>query len=332
MTKFKVGIVGVGKLGNYHCNSLSQRHDAELVGVYDIDKEQREKSAEKYHCRSFENYADLVSAVDVVGVIVPTSYHSQVTRMAIEARKPVFVEKPIAAGVVEAEEMVRFAERNQVPLQVGHIERFNPAIRALNGFALKPKFIESHRLAPFDPRGTDVAVVLDLMIHDIDIILSLVKSNPIHIDASGVAVVSDEVDIANARLQFENGCVANVTSSRISQRKMRKMRLFQRDSYISIDFLQKLTEIFRIQDAGDRNADTVVLGQIEKGKHHRHIIYDKPGTPDDDAMHAEWTSFFNAIRKGIRPVVSGEDGLNALRVATEITNLIAGRERNLQKT
>ncbi|NIA29326.1 MAG: Gfo/Idh/MocA family oxidoreductase [Actinobacteria bacterium] len=332
MTKSKVGIVGVGKLGNYHCNSLSQRQDAELVGVYDIDKEQRDKTAKKYHCRSFENSADLVSAVDVVGVIVPTSYHSQVTRMAIEAGKPVFVEKPIAAGVAEAEEMVRFAEQKHVPLQVGHIERFNPAIRALNGFALRPQFIESHRLAPFDPRGTDVAVVLDLMIHDIDIILSLVKSNPVHIDASGVAVVSDEVDIANARLQFENGCVANVTSSRISQRKMRKMRLFQRDSYISIDFLQKLTEIFRLQDAGDENADTVVLGQIDKGKHRRHIIYDKPETPDDDAMHAEWTSFFNAIKKGTRPIVSGEDGLNALRVATEITNLIAGRERSYQKT
>ncbi|NOY60120.1 MAG: Gfo/Idh/MocA family oxidoreductase [Calditrichaeota bacterium] len=332
MTKFKVGIVGVGKLGNYHCNSLSQRQDAELVGVYDIDKEQRKKTAEKYHCLSFENYADLVSSVDVVGVIVPTSYHSQVTRMAIEAGKPVFVEKPIAASIVEADEMVRLAERKHVPLQVGHIERFNPAIRALDGFDLRPKFIESHRLAPFDPRGTDVAVVLDLMIHDIDIILSLVKSNPVHIDASGVAVISDKVDIANARLQFENGCVANVTSSRISQRKMRKMRLFQRDSYISIDFLQKLTEIFRLQDAGDENADTVVLGQIEKGKHRRHIIYDKPETPGDDAMQAEWTSFFSAIRKGTRPIVSGEDGLNALRIATEITNLIAGRERNLQET
>ncbi len=326
MTKFKVGIVGVGKLGNYHCNSLSQRQDAELIGVYDIDKNQREKTAEKHHCLAFENYADLVSAVDVIGVIVPTSYHSQVTRLAIEAAKPVFVEKPIASSVLEAEDMVRLAKRKDVPLQVGHIERFNPAIRALNGFTLAPKFIESHRLAPFDPRGTDVAVVLDLMIHDIDIILSLVKSNPIHIDASGVAVVSDEVDIANARLQFENGCVANVTSSRISQRKMRKMRLFQRDSYISIDFLQKLTEVFQLQDAGDKDSGTIVLGQIDKGKHHRNIVYNQPQTPGDDAMTAEWTSFFSAIKSGARPLVSGEDGLNALRVATEITKLIAGQE------
>ena len=323
MTKFKVGLVGVGKLGNYHCNALNQVTEAELVGVYDIDAQKCEEAAEKYRCLAFPDYTALLAEVEVVGIIVPTTYHLELATKAIEAGKAVFVEKPIASSVKEAERMVWLAKEKGVPLQVGHIERFNPAIRALNGAELDPMFIESHRLAPFDPRGTDVAVVLDLMIHDIDIILSLVKSEPSRIDANGVAVVSDEVDIANARIQFENGCVANVTSSRISQRKMRKMRLFQKDSYISIDFLQRLTEVYRIVDAQTTVPETLTLGQIDKGKYKRNIIYTQPEIPEEDAMQAEWRSFFRAIESDTQPVVSGEDGLKALRVATKITEIIA---------
>ena len=319
---YKVGIVGVGKLGNFHCNALSQLAAAELVGVYDLVADRSREIAEKYRCMAFDSYDQLIAASDVLGIIVPTSHHLQFARAALRAQKPIFVEKPITSTVTEAEEMVELARQQRVPIQVGHIERFNPAIRALDGRELRPRFIESHRLAPFDPRGTDVAVVLDLMIHDIDIILSLVKDDVTCIDANGVAVVSDEVDIANARIQFKNGAVANVTASRISQRKMRKMRLFQRDSYISIDFLQKLTEVFQIVDPSEDFPNTVVLGQIEKGTKKRHIVYDQPPISTQDAMQSEWLSFFAALEQNSQPLVSGEDGLKALVVAQKITEIV----------
>jgi len=318
----KIGIAGVGKLGTFHCNTLSQLSGFQLAGVHDADAAQAQAAAERFHCQAFPDYGDLLQAVDSVGLAVPTTLHHEFALRAINHGKPVFVEKPIASSIREAEEMVALAKTKKVPIQVGHIERFNPAIRALDHVLLNPMFIESHRLAPFDPRGTDVAVVLDLMIHDIDIILSLVQSEVVHIDASGVAVVSDEVDIANARLKFSNGCVANVTASRISQRKMRKMRLFQRDAYLSVDFLQRLSEVFRIVDQSDAPT-TLVLGQIEKGRRKRNIIYEQPHPPETDAMQAEWLAFLDAVTNHSRPVVNGEDGLQALRVAEQITESIA---------
>ncbi|MBN2354926.1 Gfo/Idh/MocA family oxidoreductase [candidate division KSB1 bacterium] len=321
MARLKIGIAGVGKLGSFHCNALSQLSGYELIGVYDINPEILNTTATRFHCQAFTSYEELLQNVQVVGICVPTTVHRDYTIQALGMGRPVFVEKPIASTLEEAEEMVALASRKRIPLQVGHIERFNPAIRALENFSLNPIFIESHRLASFDPRGTDVAVVLDLMIHDIDIILSLVPDKVEHIDASGVAVVSDEIDIANARLKFQNGCVANVTASRISQKKMRKMRLFQKDSYISIDFLQRLTEIFRIVD-DTAVPSTMVLGQIEKGTQKRHIIYEKPQPPDLDAMQAEWLAFSDSVTTGGRPIVSGEDGLQALKVADQITRII----------
>ncbi|MBN2413291.1 Gfo/Idh/MocA family oxidoreductase [candidate division KSB1 bacterium] len=326
MPVFKVGLIGVGKLGEYHCNALSQLKDAELTGIYDIESDRKKQVADKYNCRAFESVEELIKTSEIIGIIVPTTRHLETAKQALAAGKPVFVEKPIASSIAEAEEMVSLAAERNVPLQTGHIERFNPAIRALNNFDLHPMFIESHRLAPFDPRGTDVAVILDLMIHDIDIILSLVKSKVAEIHANGVAIVSGEIDIANARIQFENGCVANVTASRISQRKMRKMRLFQKDSYISIDFLQRLTELFQIVDESNFVPNTMSLGQIEKGKHKRNIIYTQPQPPDEDAMQAEWKSFFHAIETGGTPVVSGQDGLEALKIATEITEIIKNQK------
>jgi len=318
MKTFKVGLVGVGKLGSFHCNALQQLNDAELVGVFDVDENRKKEIAEKFQCRPFDDIEDLIQAVSVVGVIVPTSNHLQVVKKALIAKKPVFVEKPITSTIREAEELVALAEANGVAVQVGHIERFNPAIRALDDVDLDPLFIESHRLAPFDPRGTDVAVILDLMIHDIDIILNLVKSPVRHILSNGVAIVSDEVDIANARIEFENGCVANVTASRISQRKMRKMRLFQKDAYVSIDFLLRLSELFRLTDDADSSNAAINLGQIEKGKHKKHILYEKPPVPEEDAMQAEWKSFFQAIENGEEPIISARDGLRALQVALQI--------------
>ena len=322
MAKYKVGVIGVGKLGGFHCNALSQIDMAELVGIFDTDVERRQEIAHKFQCKVFQSADDLVDSCEVVGVIVPTQSHKQIVEKALRAGKPVFVEKPIASTLEEAEEIVNMATDRNIPLQVGHIERFNPAIRALEGFDVNPMFIESHRLSPFDPRGTDVAVVLDLMIHDIDIISSLVQSPIEDIRANGVAIVSDEVDIANARLQFSNGCVANVTASRISQRKMRKMRLFQPNAYISIDFLQRLTEIFRISESVETSLASINLGQIEKGKHKKNIIYEKPQIPENDAMQAEWKSFFNALEYGTQPLVSGQDGLKALDIAMRIRNII----------
>jgi len=322
MSVHKVGLIGVGKLGDYHCNALSRLNEAELTGIYDIETIRKNEIAEKYNCQAFDTIEELVKASEIIGIIVPTTRHLETAKQALAAGKPVFVEKPIASSIAEAEEMVSLAAKHNVPLQTGHIERFNPAIRALNDFPLHPLFIESHRLAPFDPRGTDVAVILDLMIHDIDIILSLVKSKVADMHANGVAIVSDEIDIANARIEFENGCVANVTASRISQRKMRKMRLFQKDSYVSIDFLQRLTEIFQIVNENNNVPNTMSLGQIEKGKHKRNIIYNQPQPPEDDAMQAEWKSFLHAIETATTPVVSGQDGLEALKIATEITEII----------
>ncbi len=321
MNKLRIGIAGVGKLGSFHCNSLSQNPDFELVGVYDIHPETMQSIAARFHCRAFTSYQEMLENVQAVGICVPTSFHHDYTVQALEVGKAVFVEKPIAATLAEAEHMVQKAKDKKLPLQVGHIERFNPAIRALDLNSLNPMFIESHRLASFDPRGTDVAVILDLMIHDIDIILSLVSSEVTHIDASGVAVVSDEIDIANARLKFANGCVANVTASRISQKKMRKMRLFQKDAYISIDFLQRITEIFRLVDDSS-TPSTMVLGQIDKGTQKRHIIYERPQPPDVDAMQAEWMAFHQAVTEKTRPIVSGEDGLRALKVAEKIKHII----------
>ncbi|MDZ7315356.1 MAG: Gfo/Idh/MocA family oxidoreductase [candidate division KSB1 bacterium] len=327
MEKIKVGIIGVGKLGNFHCNALSQMESAELVGVHDVDALRAQEIAERYRCRAFAEPAELIRECDCVGVIVPTTHHLAMAKQVLQAGRPVFIEKPIAATLAEADEIVQLSESLGIPVQVGHIERFNPAIRALDGRLRDPLFIESHRLSPFDPRGTDIAVILDLMIHDIDIILSLVQSPVTEIRASGVAIVSDEADIANARIEFASGCAANVTASRISQRKMRKMRIFQKDAYISIDFLLKLTEIFRLSDE-PAASDGINLGMIDKGKYKRNIVYEKPPVPEQDAMQAEWQSFFEAVRTGRTPVVTAKEARDALAVAMEIREkVMAGAAR-----
>jgi len=328
LNKIRIGVIGVGKLGSFHCEKLANMDEAELVGVYDTIPDRATEIAKKYNTKSYSTIEALFNVVDAVSVAVPTSDHLKICKPALEHKLPVFVEKPITATVDQAKELVEISRANNTILQVGHVERFNPGLQALSAYNLKPMFIESHRLAPFDPRGSDVAVVLDLMIHDIDIIMVLVKSPVIQIEANGVAVVSDEADIANARVQFQNGCVANLTASRISQRKMRKMRLFQRDSYISIDFLQRLTEIFQIKDPGIHETleSTVILGQIEKGKKPKHIIYDRPKTPEIDALKEELRSFAIAVRDGSKPVVSGADGLRALEVATEISRIVKSQQ------
>lgn len=319
MQKLKIGVIGAGHLGSLHAKMFAQIETAHLVGVYDIDGEKAERVASDCNTKTFSNLVDLFAAVDAVIVATTTKAHFDVAKQSIERGLHTFIEKPITETIEQARQLVTLAQERGVKIQVGHIERFNPAILALEQFEIKPLFIESHRLAQFNPRGSDVAVVLDLMIHDIDLILSLVKSPVVRIDANGVAVVSDSEDIANARLQFENGCVANVTASRISQNKMRKMRLFQQDSYISIDFSQGLAEVFRLVDEGDTTAkSTMQLGKIDQGQRKRVIVYEQPEVKEVNALKYELELFIKAVQNNTEPAVSGKEGLQALEVAQEI--------------
>ena len=316
MEKARVGVVGVGHLGRYHALNYAQIPVVDLVGVTDLDGEKARKVASEVHCEVFANLDSLLQRVDAVSIVVPTDRHFDVGRRVLERGIHCLVEKPIAGSLDEADGLIRLAEERGLVLHVGHVERFNPAIRALEGYGVNPRFIESHRLAPFNPRGTEVAVVLDLMIHDIEVILSLVKSPVESVEASGVAVVSDSIDIANARIRFENGCVANLTASRISQKKMRKMRLFQRDTYISIDFLQKVSEVYRLEEEGME--PDVVLGEIGVGERKRKVVYRRPKIPEGGGLRKELEAFVQTVR-GEHPVaVSGEEGREALSVAIRV--------------
>lgn len=322
-SKLAVSVIGAGHLGSLHARMLSQIPDADLVGVYDIDEAKASALAAELNTRTFRSVEEAVNASAAVSVATSTKAHFEIGSFVVEAGRHAFIEKPLTETIEQARKLVKLAESKKVKIQVGHIERFNPAILALEQYLLQPLFIESHRLAQFNPRGTDVAVVLDLMIHDIDLILSLVKSRVTRIDANGVAVVSDSADIANARLQFENGCVANVTASRISQNKMRKMRLFQKDAYISIDFAQGLAEVFRLVDENDPNVrSTMLLGKIEQGTRKRAIVYEQPEVKEVNALKHELQLFVQSIRGNSEPPVTGGDGLQALEVAAEIMKAI----------
>ena len=313
MDKVKVGVVGVGHLGRFHTLNYAQIQGAELVGVTDIDQEKARRVASEGQCEAFDNIKSLLKRVDAVSIVVPTDHHFDIGKRALERGKHCLIEKPITKSVNEADALIQLARNKGVTLQVGHVERFNPAMRVLEGMEIKPRFIESHRLAPFNPRGTEVAVVLDLMIHDIDVILSLVDSPVKSVDASGVAVVSNSIDIANARICFENGCVANLTASRISQKKMRKMRLFQKDTYITVDFLERTSEIFQLTE-GEGEADNI-LGEIGVGERRRRIVYQHPEVPEEGGLLTELDTFIRTVKGGNPPAVSGEEGKAALVVA-----------------
>ncbi len=322
MEKVKTGVIGVGHLGRYHARAYSQIPESQLVGVHDTDSEKAQKVAQEFGTTYFENLPDLLERVDAVSLAVPTTFHYSLALDILGCGKNLLIEKPITETVGQAEELVSLAKSNNLILQVGHIERFNPAFKAIQNLGLEPKFIESHRLAQFDPRGTDVAVILDLMIHDLDLILSLVPSEVKRIDAAGVSVISDREDIANARLTFENGCVANITSSRISARPLRKMRLFQKNSYISLDFLQRSVEIYKLVDAdlASIQDEKSVVGNIPSGEVGKTIIYEKPEIRSEDMLCSEIKSFLSAVKNKTRPAVSAEDGKRALKVALEIMN------------
>lgn len=315
----KIGIFGVGHLGKFHIENWLKIKEVALVGFYDPDETNAATVTGKYNLPRFTDADALLEACDAVDIVAPTTLHYDLCEKAIRQSKHVFVEKPLADTMEQAHKIVKLAKEANVKVQVGHVERFNPAYLALQGYKLNPMFIEVHRLAQFNPRGTEVSVILDLMIHDIDIILSIVKSDVRNISASGVAVMTDTPDIANVRIEFNNGCVANLTSSRISMKKMRKMRLFQKDAYIGIDFLEKKTEIIKLKDDSDIDAFTF---DIETPSGTRTIAIANPKIPEANAILLELEAFANAILNNTPTPVSEVDGLIAMDVAHHILQKI----------
>lgn len=313
----KVGVLGAGHLGKIHLKLLQQSEKYELVGFYDENLENGKKIAEEFGYKQFNTIATLIHAVDVIDIVTPTLSHYKCAKVAIKSGKHVFIEKPISNTVAEAEEIIALANEYQVKGQVGHVERFNPAFIATKDMIDNPMFIETHRLAEFNPRGTDVPVVLDLMIHDIDAILSVVHSKVKNIHASGVSIISDTPDIANARIEFENGCVANLTSSRISMKNMRKSRFFQKDAYISVDFLDKICEVVKMKDAPETPGDFDMILQNAEGVK-KQIYFANPDVAPNNAILDELETFADAIRNNTTPIVTLEQGTEALRVAYQI--------------
>lgn len=310
----KIGVLGAGHLGKIHLRLLKQSEKYELVGFYDPFEDNAKKVAAEFGYTKFDTIADLIDAVDVVDIVTPTLSHHDCALEVIKAGKHVFIEKPISNTVEEAEEIIALAKEYNVKGQVGHVERFNPAFTAVKNQIQNPMFIETHRLAEFNPRGTDVPVVLDLMIHDIDAILSVVKSKVKSVHASGVSVLSQSPDISNARIEFENGCVANITSSRISMKNMRKSRFFQKDAYISVDYLDKVCEIVKMKDAPEVPGDFDMILQNAEGEK-KQIYFDNPTVEPNNAILDELNAFADAINNNTTPIVTLEDGTEALRVA-----------------
>jgi predicted dehydrogenase len=316
----KVGVFGTGHLGKFHLNNWKEISDAEIVGFYDPSDENAAVVSKQYQLKRFTNIGKLLDACDAVDIVAPTTHHYSLCKAAILKSKHVFVEKPLANTMDEARELLKLAKEANIKFQVGHVERFNPAFLALKDKEISPMFIEVHRLAQFNPRGTDVSVILDLMIHDIDIILKLVNSSVKSIAANGVSVMSDTPDIANVRVEFDNGCVANLTSSRISLKKMRKMRLLQKNAYISIDFLEKKTEITRLKTPEDKDAFTF---DIETNHGKKTIAFFSPKIEDNNAIRMELESFRDAIANNTNTVVTEVDGFSAMEVAHLILEKIA---------
>ncbi len=313
----KAGVLGAGHLGKIHLKLLKQSKKYELIGFYDPIKENAIKVAQEFGYKMFDSIDELIDSVDVVNIVTPTLNHHDCAINAIKKGKHIFIEKPITKTVQEAEEIRDLIKKNHVRGQVGHVERFNPAFTAVKDKIENPMFIESHRLAEFNPRGTDVPVVLDLMIHDIDIILSVVKSKIKNIHASGVSVISETPDIANARLEFENGCVANLTASRISMKNMRKSRFFQKDAYISVDFLDKKCELVKMQDVPNNPDEFAMILQNAEGIK-KQIYFENPTITNNNAILDELESFADAINNNTTPIVSLHEGTEALRVAQQI--------------
>jgi predicted dehydrogenase len=315
----KIGVFGTGHLGKFHLNNWKEITGVELIGFYDPNDQIAAEVTSQYGIPRFDDPVALLQAIDAADIVAPTNFHFELCQLAIRNGKHVFVEKPLANTMEEARELVKLVKESNIKMQVGHVERFNPAYLATSTLDLNPMFIEVHRLAQFNPRGTEVSVILDLMIHDIDIILHMVKSEVKNISSSGVAVMTDTPDIANVRIEFNNGCVANLTSSRISMKKMRKMRLFQKDAYVGIDFLNKKTEVIRLKGEKDEN---VFEFDIETPKGKKTVAVANPSVPEVNAIKKELEEFRDAILTNSPTVVSEVDGFRAMEVAHQILHKI----------
>jgi predicted dehydrogenase len=320
MGKLKIGVLGTGHLGKIHLRCIQQAQERfDLVGFFDANAENAAKIAAEFNIRPFDSVESLIEAVDVVDVVTPTVHHFSAAKAAILRGRHVFIEKPLTHTVAEAEELLALTRQNNVKVQVGHVERFNPAFLSLGDISIAPMFVEAHRLAPFNPRGTDVSVILDLMIHDIDLVLHLVNSEVKAIHASGVAVISASPDIANARIEFENGCVANLTASRMSLKQMRKVRFFQRDAYLSLDFLEKNAQIIRLRDENTEGGD---LMEMDTAQGKKWIDIKMPEPIAVNAIQLELETFADSIVNDTEPKVTIEDGYRALKVAHQIIEVI----------
>jgi predicted dehydrogenase len=317
MNKLKTGVVGVGALGRHHLRWLSQIPNSQLVGLYDIDRGKAAKYASENNVTSFASLDEMAHAVDAVSIVVPTTAHFDVASTFIDHGIHCLIEKPVTSDLDQALKLGALARKKNVKVTVGQIERFNPAVRSLQPYGIKPSFIEAHRLAAFDPRGTDVAVVLDLMIHDIDLVLAFIKSPVVEIRASAVAVISEQADIANARLMFANGAAANLTASRISLHAMRKLRIFQKSGYYSLDLAAKQADIYTLAGAGD----TGVGMRVPLGKSGQDLLYQKKADDGQDMLGAELTAFVDAVLNGRPVAVTVDEATEALRVALEIERI-----------
>ncbi|MEO1258496.1 MAG: Gfo/Idh/MocA family oxidoreductase [Bacteroidota bacterium] len=325
----KIGVLGAGHLGKIHLKCVRElTSHFQLAGFYDIDEQVRKEVSHALQVKAFPDLHTLLDAVDCVSIVTPTTTHFTLAKTAIENRKHIFIEKPVTSTPDESARLMDLVKGEALVAQVGHVERFNPAMLAVKEIALDPMFVEAHRLASFNPRGTDVPVVLDLMIHDIDIVLSLVKSPVKTISASGVPVVSDSPDIANARIEFENGCVANLTASRISMKEMRKVRLFQKDAYLSLDFLKKEAQVIRLHEKHTQAELPPASFELNTPNGIKVISMEMPPAVKVNAIKEELKSFANAINLGSRPAVPLEDGHEALRVAWAVMQQVEERLAN----
>ena len=320
--KTKIAVIGVGHLGKHHVEHLSNIKNVTLAGVYDIDRARAEGISKTFKIDCFNSIQDLLKNVDAVSIVTPTKNHKDVAELCIKAGKHVFIEKPITETVEEADTLIGLSKEHNTIIQVGHIERLNPALLPLEGYELNPKFVEVQRLAPYMIRGSDIPVVLDLMIHDIDLILTLIPSPVKHIESTGVSIMTNSVDIANARITFENGATANLTSSRVAKDRVRKLKIFQEDLYITVDFLIGLTEIYRAMDADQNDPNAIMTAPLETNGKHRQIFYEKPKIAKTDALKMELINFVKSIKGEESPVVDGPAGRNALKIAIEIQNKI----------
>ena len=318
-----IGVIGVGHLGVHHASHLAKIKNANLVGVFDTNLERAEEISKKINTAIFQSVDNLLENVEAVSIVTPTPTHRDVAEKCIKKGKHVFIEKPITSNVKDAEHLIELSKKHNVIIQVGHIERFNPALLALSNLEIDPKYIEVHRMAPFMSRGTDVPVVLDLMIHDIDLILSFISSPVKEIYANGVSIMTNSVDIANARIKFENRSIANITSSRVAKDRVRKIKIFQQDLYVTIDFLAGISEVYKAMGASQSDPDAIMSAPlVEKDGKHRQIFYEKPKVKKTDALKAELKNYLNAVLGKEKPMVDGFAGKQALDVAIKIHDKI----------